>query len=214
MRTSGRRFSSLIMAAVWLWMLVGITPAWAEPQTVFTPAEHCVAYRVTKGTLYVSKAEVIGRNCKVKTALKQTRDGKHWQVVVTIPVAEFDSGTGRRDSKVREWMDAQNHPDILFTSRPLTSAEISGALRAGKMNLEGELTVRGKAKPITFALSIQSKDGSTLISASAPARFSVLEIPVENIGPGGFIANLPDDLELLGQFQWQQVEGAAGMEPR
>lgn len=74
-----------------------------------------------------------------------------------IAATAFDSGNGTRDTTVRsgQYLDADNHPDIVFVSTGL-------AERSGEWVLEGTLTVRGSTRPAEVRIERTAVEGERL----------------------------------------------------
>jgi polyisoprenoid-binding protein YceI len=68
---------------------------------------------------------------------------------------DWSPATGKlkeiRDVAVNEMMDAKNHPELGFVSTSITKTEKGYAV-------QGNLTIRGKAKPVT--IQVDRKDGN------------------------------------------------------
>jgi polyisoprenoid-binding protein YceI len=68
--------------------------------------------------------------------------------LVLVPNADM-----LRTLQGEEWLDAANHPEILFTIRKVQKAEKKGP-REFLLQVEGELKIRGKAKNLLVPISV------------------------------------------------------------
>ena len=67
---------------------------------------------------------------------------------LTVAAASIDTGNGRRDRHLRsaDFLDAGNHPDIVFT--------VDGNRPSGPgVAVAGTLTVRGQTRPLSFGVA-------------------------------------------------------------
>lgn len=72
----------------------------------------------------------------------------------TISAASFHTGVSNRDATVRsgQYLDAENHPHITFTSTRLSKVD-------GRWVLHGTLTVRGRGCPVDVLVEQSEVDG-------------------------------------------------------
>ena len=89
----------------------------------------------------------------------------------------------------------------------MTSLQIKKALKSGKENLRGELTLAGRTYPVSFSLNLTLVAGKLRIVGHLETNYSALDIEPPVVGPGGFIANVQDSLELLVQLHSYQIIG-------
>jgi polyisoprenoid-binding protein YceI len=68
------------------------------------------------------------------------------RVEVEIDAASVDTKFAQRDEHLRsaDFLDAANHPHLIFRSRTVTAA------REGRLSILGELTIRGVTRPVTL----------------------------------------------------------------
>jgi polyisoprenoid-binding protein YceI len=73
-------------------------------------------------------------------------------VEVVAKAATVTTGTADRDNHLRspDFLDAENHPEIVFKSTKLTP-------KNDRWILSGDLTVRGVTRPVTFALTFDGE---------------------------------------------------------
>ncbi|PRX44022.1 polyisoprenoid-binding protein YceI [Prauserella shujinwangii] len=72
----------------------------------------------------------------------------------TVSAASVDTGNAQRDASVRSatYLDAEAHPDITFASTGLARAD-------GHWTLHGDLTVRGRTRPVALRIDSAHPDG-------------------------------------------------------
>jgi polyisoprenoid-binding protein YceI len=91
-----------------------------------------------------------------------SQDGKV-SGTITVAAASIETKNTKRDTHLRsaDFFDTDNHPDITFTARAI-------GLSDKGVNVTGELTVRGRSKPLSFdaAASLQGDD-EILLDAAA-----------------------------------------------
>jgi polyisoprenoid-binding protein YceI len=78
-------------------------------------------------------------------------DGKQWRVQVRVDARELEmDGPGwmLRSTRSRSFLDVERHPEIGFVSEPFPRSLLT---RGGP--LAGELTLRGRSRPVTFTLA-------------------------------------------------------------
>jgi polyisoprenoid-binding protein YceI len=76
-------------------------------------------------------------------------------VIATLDAASFSTGNRTRDRDIRsaKFLDAENHPRIVFRAGTLSNA-------GGRRMLSGELTVRDVSRPVTLAVGQAEPDGN------------------------------------------------------
>jgi polyisoprenoid-binding protein YceI len=74
-------------------------------------------------------------------------------VTARIDVTALDTRNADRDAHLRsaDFLDAANHPAITFRSTAVR------AVRAGELAVDGELTIRGTARPVTLAVELSDE---------------------------------------------------------
>jgi polyisoprenoid-binding protein YceI len=92
---------------------------------------------------------------------------------VTIDAASLTTRVQRRDDHLRsaDFLDVENHPTLTFESTSITPAG------GGKYTMNGNLTIRGTTRPVTFVLepisqSIVDPQGRTRIGAEASGKIN------------------------------------------
>jgi polyisoprenoid-binding protein YceI len=85
---------------------------------------------------------------------------------ITVAAASVDTKNARRDAHLRsaDFFDSDNYPDITFA--------VSGVQPSGKgVTVSGTLTVRGCARPLTFAVSAAVPgNGEVRLDAQVPVN--------------------------------------------
>jgi polyisoprenoid-binding protein YceI len=76
------------------------------------------------------------------------------QVSVRIPIASFDSGHPQFDSRMREALQADQHPFV----------EVEGTVRGGRF--DGLLTLRGMTRPLSMPIQMVRAGRQLVVDAS------------------------------------------------
>lgn len=121
---------------------------------------------VVKFHLHHKMHEVDGHTSQIEGKAILGDDGKVL-TMIRIPVASFDSGDANRDSHMRETLDTEKFPYVIF--KGVTSFTVPVAYgKAIEARLEGELDFHGVKTPISVPAEIHlTKDGAT-VSARFP----------------------------------------------
>jgi polyisoprenoid-binding protein YceI len=92
---------------------------------------------------------------------------------VTIDVDSLTTRVERRDNHLKsdDFFDVANHPTMTFVSTSITPAA------SGKWNLNGNLTIRGTTRPVTFVMEplsqhIVDPQGNTRVGAEGTAKIN------------------------------------------
>jgi polyisoprenoid-binding protein YceI len=99
-------------------------------------------------------------------------------VTATIELASIDTRQEQRDAHIRsaDFFDADNHPQMTFRS---TAVKTDGA----DWTVEGELTIKGRTKPVTLELELNGFGpdayGGTRAGFSAKTEISRSEFGVD-----------------------------------
>jgi hypothetical protein len=113
-------------------------------EEIFSPGDHCVAYRTVKDVLFAIDAEIIGRNCDVSASLVASEGGAGPRVVVSVPIKRFKSRNFLRDRSVADLLGAKTQPDLRFASAPIDVEAVRTDLAGGSFRVSGVLTIGGK----------------------------------------------------------------------
>jgi polyisoprenoid-binding protein YceI len=103
-------------------------------------------------------------------------------VQATIEAASIDTNQEQRDTHVRsaDFLDAEHHPTLTFTSTAVRH-------KGDGYEVDGELTIRGVAKPVTLELELNgfSPDpfGGTRVGLSARTEINRQDFGVSYNGP-------------------------------
>jgi len=85
---------------------------------------------------------------------------------VDVDIASFDLGDAQYNHEVqqKDWFDGARFPAASFVS---TSVKASGA---GKLEVGGKLTIKGRSVNVSVPLSVRSEAGATVFDGSVPVR--------------------------------------------
>jgi polyisoprenoid-binding protein YceI len=88
------------------------------------------------------------------------------QAKVDVEVASFDLGDAQynREVQQKDWFDTARFPTATFVS---TSVKAAGA---GRLEVAGKLTVKGRSVDIKVPLSVRNDAGATVFEGSVPIR--------------------------------------------
>jgi len=99
-------------------------------------------------------------------------------ITMTVPVKEIDTGNGMRNTHMRMSMfDIKKNPDIVFT------AKSSAKLTAGKVSLDGTLTINGVTKPHVLTFVLNDKSGDWVASGMTNISLTAYDLPHVGMGP-------------------------------
>lgn len=169
----------------------------------FTSGGHCVAWRTNKTMFLFSKETPIGMNCKVQTTLKG--EGEQKQLEVVIPIKGFDSKNADRDADIFTILKGPQQPDLLFQSEALSNNRLGALVKEGG-SVQGQLTIGGKAYPISFTIKSQKLGEGAVFLGTFQGTFTQFDIEPPRV-VGGLVAKVDDSLDLLFQFQSSEIKG-------
>jgi len=88
------------------------------------------------------------------------------QAKVDVDVASFDLGDAQYNQEVRkkEWFDTARFPSASFVGASIKPAA------AGRLEVGGKLTIKGRAVDVSVPLSVRSEGGATVFEGSVPIR--------------------------------------------
>ena len=115
--------------------------------------------------LMVSKVK--GRFADVSGTITVAEDVLQSTVEATAKVASIDTRETNRDAHLRsaDFFDADTYPDLTFRSTALRA-------KGSDFEMDGELTIKGVTKPVTFALEYNGASANPLAEGAATAGFS------------------------------------------
>lgn len=111
------------------------------------PAHTSIEFSVHHMMIATAKGTITLKEGYVET----DEGGKPLRVEAQLDAKSIYTGAADRDNHLRspDFLDAENHPEILFRSDKIT------ALGEGRYRVEGEVTIRGIAKPLAFEVETQ-----------------------------------------------------------
>lgn len=97
----------------------------------------------------------------------------------TVEVASIESDSDRRDSQFTgRIMDVVTHPTATFViTQPIDFGVIPASGQQVTVNANGELTLRGVTRPVTFELTAEYTNGRIGVLGSIPVVFAEYGIP-------------------------------------
>lgn len=179
----------------------------SKPKPIFSESDHCVAWKARKVIALVKTVEPIGKNCKITTELKGSRDS--FRFLADFPVKNFDSNEPDRDKEVTKILKANDHPSIRFESEGLSADQWNKILEKKSATITGTLKVAGRSRLIDFPITIKTytpnNKPSYSISGKLITKYSNFRISPPSVG-GGLIAKAKDYLELHVHFQSEKIK--------
>lgn len=100
------------------------------------------------------------------------------RAVIRVPVASFDSGNDRRDRKMREVTEAEQHPLVRFRGteiQPLRWGRSSDG-KAGQWEAVGTLGFHGKTHPVDATVRVHTGPDSVYARAQFPISLTRFEV--------------------------------------
>lgn len=186
-------------------LLFGALSAWAGLSTL-DPGAHCVAYKVEKVVLFISKSEVVGKNCDISAQVLPEVGGLY-HIEVIIPVRSFNSGDADRDKDVADILKADQKPEMTFRSKAMTADQWKALFTKGDFEVEGELSIGNKSYPLKLHSKYLTTDDGAEVDGIAKVRFSDFDISPPKV-VGGVLAKAKPDLELDFHLLSQRILGA------
>lgn len=131
--------------------------------TEFKVAEHSFGFYEAKKEQFFSTYEIRGVSKAVRGRVSK-RNGTYTGFV-RIDAGSFKSGSGMRDTHVREdYLQADIHPYITQT------------FTVSNGTAKGTITINGVAKKIAFPVEVVEEESGVIISGKAKVRYSDFNI--------------------------------------
>ena len=88
------------------------------------------------------------------------------KAVVDIDMASLDLGEAEMNKEVakKEWFNAAQFPKASFVSSTIKAAG------AGKFNVTGKLTIKGKSTDVAFPLTVKTEAGKQVFEGAVPIK--------------------------------------------
>jgi len=88
------------------------------------------------------------------------------KATVEVDTASLDLGEADMNKEVakKDWFNAAQFPKATFVSSAIKSAG------AGKLNVTGKLTIKGKATDVTFPLTVKAEGGHQVFDGALPIK--------------------------------------------
>lgn len=85
---------------------------------------------------------------------------------VDIDTASFDIGSADYNKEIakKEWFNSAQFPKATFVSTAIKPAG------AGKLNVTGNLTIKGKTAPVSFPLNVKADGGKQVFEGQLPIK--------------------------------------------
>ena len=88
------------------------------------------------------------------------------KATVEVETGSLDMGDPEYDKEVakKEWFNAAQYPKATFVSSSIKSAG------AGKLNVTGKLTIKGRAQDVTFPVTVKTEGGKQVFDGAVPIK--------------------------------------------
>lgn len=152
-------------------------------------------------------SKVRGRFDKFEGTFVTAEDPLKSSVTATVDLDSIDTGQEQRDAHIRsaDFFHVEEHPTMTFVSTGVRS-------EGGELFLDGDLTIRGTTKPVTFNLEVSGFGpdpyGGTRSGFSATTEINRIDFGVSFNGPipgvpGGVVVSekITVNLEIEGVLQ-------------
>lgn len=180
--------------------------ALAAPAPLLEEGAHCVAYKAEKVMLFVSKSEVIGKNCDISAQVLPEVGGLY-HIEVIIPVHSFNSGDADRDRDVMTILKSSERPELIYKTKALTADAWKALFAKNDFDIEGELTIGAKSFPVVLHSHYKAESGQPEIEGMAKVHFADFDIKPPSV-MAGVVAKAKPDLELYFHLMSQRILGA------
>lgn len=130
------------------------------------------------------------------------------RIEVTVPVGTVDTDEPKRDEHLRsaDFFDVATYPEMTFKSSKVTKN------KDGTLAVAGDLTIRGKTKPVTFQVEglgapIADPWGNHKVGASATATINRQDFGVQwnkSLDAGGVVVG--DEVQITLDVELNQVK--------
>lgn len=137
---------------------------------------------------HLGVAKVRGTFDTFAGAIVTAEDPRQSSVIATIQTASVNTRNGPRDRDVRskDFLDVETYPTMTFRSTAIRPQDEELVL------IDGELTLRGIAKPVTLEVELggvaEGPQGSTVAGFSATTEISRTDFGVTG-GPAGAVVS-------------------------
>ena len=138
------------------------------PQWNIDPSHTSLEFAVK----HMAISSVRGRLKAKGGTVTMSDDGSLEGVEATLDAASIETGEAQRDGHLRspDFLDTESHPEISFKSTGIQK------LGSNEYRVEGHLTIRGQAKPVTLQVEtvppVKDPWGMTRTAASGSTKIS------------------------------------------
>ncbi len=106
---------------------------------------------------------------------------------VTVNSSTIDTDNDSRDGHLRkeEYLDVKKYPTI-----HMASTKIQGTVKPGRYQFNGNLTIKGTTKPISFQFVVEEKEGGWMFTSDD------IKLNRRDYGVGGSSVSMADELKV------------------
>ncbi|MEM1096395.1 MAG: YceI family protein [Bacteroidota bacterium] len=100
------------------------------------------------------------------------------RIMITAPIASFDSGNGTRDANMRKLLNEPENPNVTFTSErvAVTASSTTDDGYTGTWEVAGTLDFNGQRRPLTIPVEVTVSGGQLRAVAAFPVSLTVHEV--------------------------------------
>jgi len=100
------------------------------------------------------------------------------RIMISAPIASFDSGNGTRDANMRKLLNEPENPNVTFTSETVkvTTSRTTDEGHAGTWQVSGTLDFNGQRRPLTIPVEVTVSGGQLRAVAAFPVSLTAHEV--------------------------------------
>lgn len=164
------------------------------PLSVLEAGRQCVAYRIAKQLLLVSRVKVVGKSCEVAAQVIPEVDDK-LHIEISFPISSLKSGEDKRDLDVADLLQMKTEPELLYVSESFPVKVWRELAAKGAFSIAGKLRIGTSWTPLNADLVVVQGNEGKEIDGVARTTLKDVGIKPPKLGLGLF-ATVKNDLEL------------------
>ncbi|MEM6646538.1 MAG: YceI family protein [Bacteroidota bacterium] len=100
------------------------------------------------------------------------------RIMISAPIASFDSGNGTRDANMRKLLNEPENPNVTFTSESVevTASSTTDEGYVGTWQVAGTLDFNGQRRPLTIEVEVTVSGGLLRAVAAFPVSLTAYEV--------------------------------------
>ena len=174
---------------------------------IFKPGDHCVSYVSYKKVFILNDTKIIGKNCSAQASLS-SKKLTHYQVKVNIPIIMFDSDNPNRDKNVAMLLNISKKPNMVFTSKPISSQFLKTILKQENkyFDIEGTIATAMGDIPVSSKVSVSFQGGNYVFYGKIRSTYEAFKIIIPSFGPSRFLMHAEEFFDIYFQFQSTKID--------